>query len=316
MRNKSSEQGWLLEREKVLSLEFATIYRAILNESAAFLFLCFYFFMEYVRPQTIYPELNILPFSFLAIVFTFVFLPFDNIKKHPVNFLVFSVYGFMFLRIVSSSYSIDEKVAAEQVYIYYNWILLVYATLMLVVNEKRFVLFLFLYLLWNFKMSQHGAIAWAQRGFGFAGWGMGGPMGWFQNSGEYGLQMAMVCMISLGLYIGIKQHLNGWRKYLVIAIPVTSFMSVLSSSSRGDYLALIAGLLWIAVTEKGKKVKALLYIAIVIGVGYLAVPNEMLQRFTVAGNDDDYTSYTRETRWKAGYEIFKENMLIGVGTGA
>ena len=34
---------------------------------------------------------------------------------------------------------------------------------------------------------------------------------------------------------------------------------------------------------------------------------EMVERFSVAGDEDDYTSYTRETRWKAGFEIFRDN---------
>lgn len=82
-------------------------------------------------------------------------------------------------------------------------------------------------------MSQHGAIVWMQRGFNFSGWGVTGPRGRFANSGEFGLQMSMVCVISLCFYLGTKQFLSGWRKWLILSIPITSFMSVLVSSTRG-----------------------------------------------------------------------------------
>jgi len=304
------------ERGHVYGLEFKFIYRQFFREGAAFFFLCFYYFWEYTRLQTIYPLLDVLPFAFLALAFTLLFLISDKYREHPRTFLVFMVYGFILLTFFSMSYSLDSELASKRGYIYLNWMLVFFATISLVTNEKRFVLFLFLYLLWNFKMSQHGAISWAQRGFSFAGWGVGGPVGWFQNSGEYGLQMAMVCVISLCFYIGIKQYLSGWRKWLFISMPVTSFMSVLASSSRGDYLALIVALLWLALAAKGKRLVTGFLVLTVLVIGYLAMPTEMMERFSVAGDEDDYTSYTRETRWRAGFEIYKDNPVIGIGTGS
>ena len=304
------------ERLRIYGLEFKFIYNKFKLEGAAFFFLCFYYFIEYTRVQTIYPQIDILPYGLLAALLALLFLPVDKCREHPKLFLAYAVYGFMLLTFISMTYSIDSKLAAERGYIYLNWIIVFFATITLVTNERRFVFFLLLYLLWNFKMSQHGAISWAQRGFGFAGWGVMGPTGWFQNSGEYGLQMAMICVISLCFYIGIKQYLSGWRKWLVLSLPITSFMSVLACSSRGDYLALIAGLLWVAFAAKGRRFATGFLVIIILGIGYWAMPSKMIDRFSVAGDEDDYTSYTRETRWKAGYEIYQENPVIGVGTGS
>ena len=44
---------------------FITSFRA---ESAALWFLCFYIFIEYIRPQAMYPALNFLPWGQVAIL--------------------------------------------------------------------------------------------------------------------------------------------------------------------------------------------------------------------------------------------------------
>ena len=93
-------------------------------------------------------------------------------------------------------------------------------------------------------------------------------------------------------------------------------MTVMASSSRGDYVALIAALLWLALAAKGRRLVAGFLVIFILGIGYWAMPTEMIERFSVAGDEDDYTSYTRETRWKAGFEIFQEHPVFGVGTGS
>lgn len=304
------------DRRRLYGLEFGYIYHAFLREGPAFFFLCFYFFIEYGRFQTIYPQIDILPYGSLSAALTLLFLPTDRLREYPNYFLVFAVYGFIFLAFFSITYTLDHKLASERGYIYLNWLIVFFMTISLVTNERRFAFFLLLYLLWNFKMSQHGAIVWAQRGFGFAGWGVSGPKGWFQNSGELGLQMAMVCAISCCFFIGIRQYLSGWRWWAVLAIPVTSFMSVMASSTRGDYLAMVAALLWLALASKGHRILIITLVTCALAIGYWAMPPEMLARFEVAGSEEDYTSMTREIRWKTGFEIFRDNPVLGVGTGS
>ncbi len=304
------------DRRSIYGLKFKFIYQKFFREGAAFFFLCFYYFIEYTRIQTIFPQFDILPFGLLAVAFTILFLPADRYREHPKKLLVFAVYGFILLTFISMTYALDSKLAAERGYIYLNWLIVFFMTISLVSNERRFAFFLFLYLLWNFKLSQHGAISWAQRGFGFTKWGISGPQGWFQNSGEYGLQMAMICVISLCFFLGIRQYLSGWRKWLILAIPITSFMTVLASSSRGDYLALVAGFLWLAFAAKGRRLFTGFFVICILGIGYWGMPTKMIERFTMAGDTNDYTSYTRETRWKAGFEIFRDHPVIGIGTGS
>lgn len=304
------------DRRRLYGLDFGYLFNGFFREGPAFFFLCFYFFIEYGRFQTIYPQIDVLPYGSLSAALTLLFLPTDRVREHPNYFLVFTIYGFIFLAFFSMTYTLDHKLASERGYIYLNWLIVFFMTISLVTNERRFAFFLLLYLLWNFKMSQHGAIVWAQRGFGFAGWGVSGPKGWFQNSGELGLQMAMVCAISLCFFIGIRQYLSGWRWWAVLAMPVTSFMSVMASSTRGDYLAMVVALLWLSLASKGNRILIITLVTCTLAIGYWAMPPEMLARFEVAGSEEDYTSMTREIRWKTGFEIFRDNPVLGVGTGS
>lgn len=304
------------DRRRLYGLDFGYWYHGFFREGAAFFFLCFYYFIEYGRFQTIYPQINILPYGSLSALLTLLFLPTDRFREHPNSLLTFAVYGFIFLTFFSMTYALDGEESYQRRYTYLNWLFVFFLTISLITNERRFAFFLLLYLVWNFKMSQHGAITWAQRGFGFSGWGISGPMGWFTNSGELGLQMAMVCTISLCFFIGMRQYLSGWRRWAMLAVPVTSLMSVLASSTRGDYLAMVAALLWLALASKGNRILIIFLVTCILAIGYWAMPPEMLARFQVAGSEQDYTSLTRETRWKAGFEIFRDHWLLGVGTGS
>jgi putative inorganic carbon (hco3(-)) transporter len=302
------------DRRRVYGLDFGYLYRGFFREGAAFFLLCFYYFIEYGRFQTIYPQIDVIRWGATSAGLTLLLLFFDRRREHPNNILVFAVYGCLLLTFVSMTYALDAQMASQRGATYLNWLIVFFITISLVTSEKRFAFFLFLYLLWNFKMSLHGANVWAGRGFGYEGWGVRGPAGWFANSGELGLQMAMICAISLGFYLGIRGYLSGWRKWAIIAIPVTSFMSVMAASTRGDYLAMAAALLWLSLASKGKRLFVGALVAVILVVAYWAIPDEMLERFETAG--DDYTSYTRETRWRAGFEIFRDNPVLGVGTGS
>ena len=85
-----------------------------------------------------------------------------------------------------------------------TWVLVYFLTISIVNTEKRMIIFLLFYFLFNFKMSQHGTISWASRGFSFAGWGLVGSPGWFRNSGEFAIQMIIFGSLAIASSIHSK----------------------------------------------------------------------------------------------------------------
>ncbi len=188
----------------------------------------------------------------------------------------------------------------------YIWFLEVLFFVNCVKNRTQFFIILVLFFLAMFKMSFFGARTWVSRGFGFTKWGIAGPSGFFANSGEFSLLMAMVAVLAIGFLIG-----TGKYKTWYALLPITATMTVMGASSRGGQLALIAGLLYLALRYKKISLK---YIIVFSTVGYLAfnlMPEEQLERFRGIGVDN--TSQSRLDYWAGGWDMMKDYPAFGVG---
>ena len=101
-----------------------------------------------------------------------------------------NVYFLLFVGVIviSSVFAFMPTKSLEKINIIINWIILYFLMVSVVTTEKRLIIFMLMFLLINFKMSQHGFISYAQRGFGYAKWGLSGSPGWFQNAGDFGIR--------------------------------------------------------------------------------------------------------------------------------
>ena len=52
------------------AVKIRAIWVELKNERAPFLLLCTYLFLEYVRPQSIYPEIDVIPYALVIVVLT------------------------------------------------------------------------------------------------------------------------------------------------------------------------------------------------------------------------------------------------------
>lgn len=295
----------------IWSLDFRAIWFRFWAQPAAFVFLCGYYFIEYVRPQTIYPIFDFLPYGTLTLALTLLAWPNAADWRGLKSPHTFFIALFWVVLLLSWTRAIDLEAANDRLYIYLNWLLVFVLTVTIVTTRERFFIFLLLFFLWNLKMSQHGAITWASRGFGFAGWGIAGPQGWFQNSGEFGALMVMFAMMSWGYWCGARDYMTKIKARLFLLLPITAAMSVLASNSRGDILAGFAAVAWFAVLGGRLKVKTLVFGVFILALGYSVLPEGTLERFQTAGEDN--TSISRLMRWDAGLQIAADNPLLGIG---
>ena len=69
MRNRTkSSENKLVEMSDLYAFRAGALWSALKSEPLSFWSLCFYFFFEYVRPQTLYPVIDVLPFAQIFLV--------------------------------------------------------------------------------------------------------------------------------------------------------------------------------------------------------------------------------------------------------
>ncbi|MEX2375247.1 MAG: O-antigen ligase family protein [Dehalococcoidia bacterium] len=301
------------ESDALLALSPMAHWRALLSQSPAFWGLCFYFMIEYVRPQSIWPAIDVLPWGQASLLFTFgAALLVERPRKRPVTPLDIGVTAFTAVVLASLVTSQYPSWGMEGMSVFINWLLVYYLTVRLVNTPKRFLIFFLLFLLWSLKMSQHGTRSLIARGFTFQDWGATGGPGWFHNSGEFAIQMCVFLPMSLHFILGMKHRWPRWKTLgLTALLAGTAVIALISSSSRGGQLGGAAVLLFMVLFQSKYRWKKLFWVALVLPIGWILTPPEQQARFMEMG--EDHTSQTRFTYWTDGLEIMSQYPILGIG---
>jgi len=291
-------------------LNWRAIWAFLRKQPASYWLVCAYVFIEYVRPQQIYPVIEGLPFGMATIGLCGIAYIMEGapLRKLNVADVLLGVYTAIVL--ISSITAFSPSFAFANLEVYISWIV-VYALISnIVTTEKRFFVFMIAYILYSLKMSQHGFRSWAGNGFGFSSWGVTCAPAWFHNSGECGIQMSMFLPISLFFALAFWPYLGRLGKAFWGFVPVTAVGTVVASSSRGALLAIGAVGAWLVLRSR-HRVRAGI-VAVVLGiVVFMVTPAEQKARLSAMG--DDGTSVSRLVYWKHAREIIKDHPLLGIG---
>jgi putative inorganic carbon (hco3(-)) transporter len=290
-------------------LRLRKIYSYLRKEEWLFLLICLYLFLEYVRPQTIYPAINVLPFSFVVIMTTLALLVMRGGKyvSNPENKLILA---FLAVILLSSAFALSPGVAFQYLPEFGAWVIIYFLIINIVNSESRFLIFMLSFLLYNFKMSQFAFRGWAGIGFGYSDWGTGGGPGWFQNSGEFGIAMCVFLPLSVYFILALRSHWPRWKLLFFTLFPITALTGMISSSSRGALVGGAAVLVWMGFSS-GRKVKTILALGVIASVLFLMIPPEQMARLEASG--EDRTSINRLERWDKGLEMAARYPVFGVG---
>lgn len=286
------------------------LWRFLRQQPSSFWLINVYLFVEYVRPQSIWPALDVLPWGLLIVLLTLGALLLEGTppKLRTAAGPVLVIYSIVV--ILSSFTAIYPAVSFAQWELYFSWVLIYVLITNTVTTEKRFFVFMLAFLLYSFKMSQHGFRSWAASGFAFRNWGVTGAPGWFHNSGEFGIQMCIFLPLSVEFFLGTRQYWNRWIRWLLLAFPVTAVGSIVASSSRGALVgAGLVGCWWVARSKR--RVRTIIAMVLLGAITWAVVPPEQKARFTTAG--EDRTSTTRIERWEAGLKMANERPVFGIG---
>jgi putative inorganic carbon (HCO3(-)) transporter len=294
----------------LFALRIGAIVRAFRREHISFWAVCGYLFIEYVRPQSIIPALDILPWGKMFLLISAVSWLADSKQRwvsDPINKWML-LFGATIVLSSFTAYWPNESIS--KLMDFFGWFVIYFLILNIVNTEKRLFLFLLLFLLASFKMSQHGARTWAMRGFSFESWGLMGPPGFFENSGELSVQMLMFMPIAYRLAMAIRPWLTRMKFWFMLLLPGTAAMTVVGASSRGSQLGMAVQIYHTFL--KGRLSIRTIFLAIVVAItGALLLPEEQWARFREAGSDE--TSQQRLLYWKHGLTMIQEHPILGVG---
>jgi putative inorganic carbon (hco3(-)) transporter len=298
--------------DDVYSLKIGAIWQRMRQEPLHFWLFCGYIFFEYVRPQTIYPVINVLPWGRLFILAAlFAVLVDRNSSKSLASPLTFPVLGTLAITFFSFTWAFVPSLSLSRYDVLVNWVLL-YVLFLWIVNTRFriFIVFMIL-LLASFKMAQHGFRVSVSRGFAFQRWGIGGPSGWFTNAADLGVQMAIYTAWSVAFYYGLKQY---WQsrllRWLVLLFPVAGVATALATNQRNTTLAFAAMAIAFILFSKNR-LRNLVLVGTAALVVFSLAPPEFKARFENA--EQSGTAQSRLELWGRGVDIWKNNPVLGVG---
>lgn len=290
----------------------SAIWAELRNQSIVFWLLNIYLFLEYVRPQSLYPAIDVLPYARIVLLATLFFCLLRGrleLFDHTASRLL---WGYFAVLMLSSVFAISPGTALKKLPDFVAWMLVYFLIVNIVNSERRFLIVILAFLLYNFKMAQFSFRHWAAGGFGFNAWGSGGGQGWFKNSGEFGIEMCIFLPLAATFCYALYRFWPRWKRVFFLFFPVTALTGTISSSSRGALVGAAAVLVWLLLSSR-HKVKALLGLALVAALVFTLVPPEQKARFATAG--EDRTSITRLERWERGLEMAGKYPILGVGYG-
>jgi putative inorganic carbon (HCO3(-)) transporter len=288
----------------IIKNDVKTFRQALKGQDLIFYLGLVFIVLYYLRPQVIIPGLDIIPWMQITILLGFAAMAGKSrLKFTGTHFLVFL---FAILAWLSAMNSLYPDISSRDITTPFIFALEVLFLSNCVKNVKQLQLLMIVFFLCIFKMSFFGARTWVSRGFGFAAWGIQGPAGFFQNSGEFSLLMAICAVMSIPLILYMKS-----KTKLYWLLPITAVMTVMGASSRGGQLALLVGLIYLLLAYKKIGFKNLLYVTVFVSVAWALFPEEQKARFETAGSDQ--TSTSRMDYWEAGIDMAKQHPLLGVG---
>jgi len=307
-RKKSKDSD--VDIKDFYALNVASLWKCFKKQHISFWFLCLYFLFEYTRPQVVYPVLDILPWGTFTLLITLITV-FTNKSavavSNPVNKLLIA---FSIVVILSGVFAFNPAVSWGYKETMLGWVIVYFLTTRIVNTEKMLILFILAYLLFNLKMAQFGSIIWIKRGFSFDKHGLNGAPGWFQNSGEYAIQMLIYGSLALAIVISLSEYMGRYKKLFLYSLTLMGYFAVMGASSRGSQFALAVVAVWFLIKQKNG-FKGLMVLVVLAMALFFLLPEEQIKRFKDIG--DDYSSLQRMAYVDAGLDIIKEHPVLGVG---
>lgn len=296
--------------ESFYAFKVSAMWRYFKKQHFSFWMICGYLFFEFVKPQALIPQIDVLPWAQLLLIGAMLGAFVDPTVKWVSSIVNIYIVFFLITILVSIATATYPDFSKKYFMLFFSWFVIYFLIINIINTPERFYVFLLIYLLAAGKIAVGTSKSWAMRGFSYQGWGLMGPSGYFQNSGELAILMVMLFPLAFYLYQNLKGKTVLWERLLLLAFWICPMLTILGASSRGSQVALVFQLI-LMFRKSIFRFKSLIGIIILVAGLIFLLPAEQKERFSSAG--DDKTSQQRLLYWEHGWEMMKDHPLTGVG---
>ncbi len=136
--------------------------------------------------------------------------------------------------------------------------------------------------------------------------------GWVVGDANYFTVSALMCL-PLAFYLMLEQGPR-WEKAFCLGCLVVTLGAVTLAASRGGFLGLVVGFLFV-VWRSRRRVRNLALVGALLIPVIVAAPTSPLERLLHPTVHDQGSAEIRKKLWKAGIQMIQANPFLGVGLG-
>jgi len=239
--------------------------------------------------------------------------------RSPVYLLDAGVCLFVVVCLLSTLFAEHPTAAWQAFPDVLRWALIYFLIGRIVSSPWRIRIAALLLMLLNLKLAQFAIRSYfAGRAYGrdeifMATRGVGaGSTGFFGNAGDLGVAMCVVWPLAAMLFLGESKRMAKLI-YLVSFVAISG--AILLCGSRGAFVAAILTALIASARNLRRFGIAILFLILIPGLSYLLPAGSKTRLRSVEHWQQDRTATTRINLWRAGFKMFLDHPVLGVGLG-
>ncbi len=272
--------------------------------------------MDYLRPYTFIGALRPLRLGILTVAATLAsWIVHQAVKKEHIRWHSISTWFLAYLLIITSS--IFTALNMYRAYMILEAMIVVFIMYFLIVNIVKSLDLLYriiwLMLLIHLYYALKGIYNFAIVGYVSAGEVTSGVVGGSFMADENDFAMALNAMIPFAFFMFQNQS-NKFKKLLLLAILLIFSLGVVSSQSRGGWVGLMAVTIFCIFKSK-QKIISLTVIGVLCTAVVVFAPSSYWMQVSSITNTEESTARSRLNYWKAGYRMFLDFPITGIGAG-
>ncbi len=283
--------------------------------------LLLYYFIMVLRPAELVPGLQAagiekIVVGMLVVSYVIVsLLKFKriNIVLHPVLWAILAFFG---VQVLSMFVSVEPTLTFEHIIEYGKAIVFILLVVQIVNTPERFRGFIWMHIILMAYLAISGVIAY-MTGNVIVAQGIERIKSLTSAGGDPNSLAASMDIALPFVLVLVRRAKTVWLKGVLVVFGCSMAYAVILSGSRGGLLGLLAGLFLLWLTSKQK----VLYAAVAVVATFAAVsfmPKQYIERYsTIAnyaeGGEVDESSRLRLEGWQAGWEMFLDHPIMGVG---